>query len=257
MSHLRARIFSMSPDITTNTYTLFASERYEDSILPLKLESPPPSSDELLTDRALLDQSRQLIYTAFVEEMGWRPSPEAPTQFRVDDARRMICDRFDDSAIWVCILDGSNVIAVYRGITGSSLDMPSYASAPPTLKKYIKYHGTRHILETQRIVIAKGYRRLRLPGHLMYLGALFFTDSACTASYFPNAIFISSIVVPTMMKYVTAAGGIHVVDWDFRYDPKNDPAAAWVTLTPICTVRTGLSRLYGMSPSEWSMTAKL
>jgi len=218
---LMAVVFSLHPDVQTKVYPMVTSPIAGN----VKLASSPlPESTILpanMTDtHRLLKQCQNLLYKVYYREMGWRPNPQAHTQFEVREEEQLFCDRYDKTAVWTAMVDPSRceVAACMRLLLPTlatknvneeepSLDILGYSGCPGSFRDWVQAKGLHRVFEGQRFAIAAEYRRLCLPYHLFHVGSL------AQKVLNPEAVIVASIPMH-MMKYAMAAG--------FTHDPKQN-----------------------------------
>ena len=227
---LMAVVFSLHPDVQTKVYPMVTSPIAGN----VKLASSPlPESTVLpanmVDTHRLLKQCQSLLYKVYYREMGWRPNPQAHTQFEVREEEQLFCDRYDKTAIWTAMVNPSRceVVACARLLLPTlatnfneekpDLDILGYSGCPSSFRDWVQAKGSHRVLEGQRFAISAEYRRLRLPYHLFHVSSL------VQKMLNPDAVIVASVPMH-MMKYVMAAGGTHdpKQNWTILYE-KADP----------------------------------
>ena len=205
----------------------------------------------------LLDQCRCLLHDIFISEQGWQLPANTHTMFTIRNSawmpdRKMLCDRYDYSSIWVALLDGSQrVIALLRVIpTTDDMDLLGYSNCPQNLRDWIKIQDTS-VVEAQRIIVSKEYRRSML---MMYL---YYHSSMYLENYTEHKMCIGSYGNPSLIKAASILGGEIPHGWRFKYDDRDDTEVQVIIYPTAKVLMTVSSLITSSTYSSEGMQAKL
>lgn len=126
-------------------------------ITNLNAEVAPTKSrfdTRLLSSQDEIDQARHLLYQVYIEEMGWKLSPDNPSGLKVEASAYgpMLVDRFDASSLWFgCSVEG-RLVGIHRiHHSEEQLEIELYTQIPNMFKNEMT-------VELSRLAIAQGYR---------------------------------------------------------------------------------------------------
>src|SRR5687768_4874495 len=94
-------VFSLHQAVETTIYNITMSNRPSTTRLAKRCMDAKIS--DLPSKTEMLDQCRQLLHAAYVQEIGWHPSSEPHTRFNIRPDQ--LCDRFDGVGVWAVVLD--------------------------------------------------------------------------------------------------------------------------------------------------------
>ena len=116
----------------------------------------------VLQDPKEILQARQVLHKVYMEELGWNPAPDNPSGLHVQQLAsgdKMLCDHFDDDAVWIGTYKGQELAGVSRTLTRENklgkLDVELYDSSKK-LSNILKLKEP--CLEIQRLATLKQYR---------------------------------------------------------------------------------------------------
>jgi hypothetical protein len=205
------------------------------------------SSDRIPDDRTLLDMCRNLLYRVDVVEGEWIPDPTPHTHYHFRDSlitgEKMLCDRYDEHAFWVAILNENfEVIATQRIITSFLLDDPvdldvlGYDNCPLAVHQWV--HAQKQpVSEISRTAIHEGYRRQKLYVYLCYVMSNYMLNSNYWGT---NKVALATF--PEDRPHVLfnkLLDATHMPSWSFKYN-ENDAFKVSVFIFPAQVLRDAL-----------------
>ncbi|XP_031572648.1 uncharacterized protein LOC116306700 [Actinia tenebrosa] len=165
-----------------------------------------------------IDSARKLLYKVYVEELSWKFMPNNPSGIHVQQlasGEKMLCDHFDDEAVWIGTFKGQELAGVSRILTRENkfgkLDVELYESSkkPSTL-----FRLKEPCIEIQRIGSLKQRRRK----HKFLAGILFFNLGFAKTRR-------SNVLVNSSLKYIRVSlenFGFECIDDKFFYGEENE-----------------------------------
>lgn len=124
---------------------------------------------KILNDYDSVNSAKRLLYEVYIHEMGWDFREDSPTGFRIAKDKLnepILCDAFDDDAIWFGAYKDDKIIGVTRAVQRSNalgkLDLELYpASELPSMRRIFRGNESRQLVEVQRGAVAKDYRNTK------------------------------------------------------------------------------------------------
>ena len=106
-------------------------------------------------------QAKSLLYETYCEELGWFPSPNNPSELRVEDYRRgkILEDKFSQVSIWMGVFNLQNELVGCGRLSGRhpvtrQLDMMEYM---PEGSKFV-FEDIDGLCEASRVAVRKTHR---------------------------------------------------------------------------------------------------
>ena len=118
----------------------------------------------LLKNSKEINSARKLLYKVYIEELKWLFNPQSLTKFHIQqssDGGKMLCDAFDQDALWVGAYKDDKLVGTIRIVTRDNrlgkLDLELYddKKMPSLAKIYTR------CIEMQRSAVDKEYRGSR------------------------------------------------------------------------------------------------
>ena len=108
-------------------------------------------------------QAKSLLYETYCEEMGWFPSPNNPSELRVEDYRgaKILEDKFPQVSIWMGVFNLQNELVGCARVSGrhpvtQQIDMMDYM--PEGSKFVFENIDSDGLCEASRMAVRKAYR---------------------------------------------------------------------------------------------------
>ncbi len=195
---------------------------------------PIPVNENIIdwpSSEIIVDECRALLNKVFVDEYGWIPDISLNTGYNyrnsniLKDFPKMLCDRFDDTALWVVIMSEEYHVVGYLRLVydlSTGLDIIASPRCPNSFlewyKETIQYTS---IIETERIVLDSKHRRYNLMCYLLYLAASYALNPI---NNIPCRILIGTFSVPQLIRFAMNMGSKTKPEWIIKYSEKDEPA---------------------------------
>jgi len=262
LRRLAAVVFSVRPEVQTKVYPFLCSPIAGDNVLA-SCPQPASSAPPYMTDpHHLLQQCRELLYQEYHCRMGWRPDPSAHTKFEIRE--KMFCDRYDETAMWISIIDPScsKVVACARLLSAKlahdeqpvneevpDLDMLGYSGCPDSFRDWVRAKGTGRVIEFQRLANATDYQRFYLTYHVMHVSA--FTHMCGSSSPFdPKKYFFFSSPLPKKYLMVNSGAYNQHQNWTICYDEADAMKPIPIYTLPVASVTPNIEAFFGSKGSK-------
>lgn len=184
--------------------------------IPSKISKPL----NFVSKNEAINQCRELLYNSFIGEQKWRPNTNTHTGFyyKTNGSNVMLCDKFDDVAIWICVIDSKSlkVVGTIRLLI-DEFDMTGYVNCPNKIKKVI-IGKTHQFVECQRVVVSNKYRGSLLILYLYH----------CMLDYTLSANINKNMIIGTYtdMRLINFTSKLEGVTYDptlsFKYDNSDE-----------------------------------
>lgn len=197
---------------------------------------------KILNDYESVNSAKRLLYEVYIHEMGWDFREDSPTGFRIAKDKLnepILCDAFDDDAIWFGAYKDDKIIGVTRAVQRSNalgkLDLELYpASELPSMRKIFRGNESRQLVEVQRGAVAKDYRNTK-PSIIQLLLLFVF-------SYAQEREL--NVICPTVfpvLETLFSRAGMYLVEKNFTY---GEGGGEWPTFIYYCP-STELAQVVG------------
>jgi len=161
-----------------------------------------------------IQRAQRLLYDVYIKELNWIPSPDNPSELRVSHDQKIVCDKFDQEAVWFGWFRNNDLAATWRAIKPDnkfgSIDMQLYLSTE-------KHDEVLRILDENQYVQFKGLALER-----KYRGIVGFMESAMLASFHYAKNKKYGIITATPLAHLIgkyAKCGFKCLESNFRYEP--------------------------------------
>ena len=188
---------------------------------------------KILNDTESVNSAKRLLYDVYIHEMGWDFRDDNPTGFRIDKDKRnepILCDVFDDDAVWFGAYKEDKIIGVTRAVQRSNalgkLDLELYpASGLPSMKRILQGSNGHKLVEVQRGAVLKDYRKTQ--PSIIQLLLLYVFGYAQEKEL--------SVVCPTVfpvLETLFSRAGMQLVEKNFTY---GEGGEEWPTFIFYCS----------------------
>lgn len=123
-------------------------------------------SVQVLNDCESVSSAKRLLYDVYIKEMEWDFREDNPTGFRIEKDKlneSILCDIFDDAAIWFGAYEKDKIIGVTRAVPRNNalgkLDLELYPdSGLSSMRRIFQGNESQNLVEVQRGAVLKDYR---------------------------------------------------------------------------------------------------
>ncbi|XP_068670126.1 uncharacterized protein [Montipora foliosa] len=203
-------------------------------------------SVKVLNDYESVNSAKRLLYDVYIHEMGWEFCEDSPTGFRIDKDKRnepILCDAFDDAAVWFGAYKDGKLIGVTRAVQRNNdlgkLDLELYpASELPSMRRIFQGNASYNLVEVQRGAVAKDFRNTQ-PSiiHLLLLFVFSFAQEKGL-----------SVICPTVfpvLETLFSRAGMRLVEKNFTYGEGDEEWPTFIFYSPSVELANVVRKLKG------------